>query len=63
MAPEPDLEEFAILVRRTGLPLDGTDLSSLRDGYIKMQRLVGALNRPQDMTTEPPLIFRVDPEQ
>ena len=59
--PEISIEEFAVLARQTGLPLEEGQLERLREGFLKLQAMVADLNRPDEMTGELASIFRPEP--
>lgn len=48
---EPNFDDFAALVRQSGMPHDRVDLDRLFEGYLKLQIMMRALNRPADLTT------------
>jgi hypothetical protein len=48
---EPNFEDFVALVRQSGLPHDSVELERLFEGYLKLQRMIGTLNRPTDLGT------------
>lgn len=59
--PETSFEDFVVLVRQSGLPYDDTTLERLYDGYLKLRRMVTAVNRPSDLTTGLALDFKLEP--
>ena len=52
-----DKAEFAVLARRTGVPLTEEEIAALYVGYGFLERLVADLDRPEDAALEPALIF------
>jgi hypothetical protein len=50
--------EFAVLARRSGVPLTEAEITTLYEGYGLLQRLVADLDRPADAAVEPALTFR-----
>lgn len=48
---------FAVLVRRSGVPLTDEDVAVLYEGYGWLERLVAELDRPSDERAEPATVF------
>ena len=57
MEPNIGKAEFAVLARRSGVPLNDEDLAKLYEGYGWLERLVLDLDRPDDARAEPALVF------
>ena len=55
--PSIDQAEFAVLARRSGVPLSEEDIAVLYEGYGWLERLVLELDRPADAAVEPVLVF------
>lgn len=58
---EPAFDDFVVIVRQSGLPLDGIDLKQLFDGYLKFQAMIHPLKRPSDLETGLAVLFRPEP--
>jgi hypothetical protein len=61
MTPPIDDAAFAALVAASGLPLDPTQVASLREGYALLAPLLERLHAPLPREAEPALTFT--PEQ
>jgi hypothetical protein len=57
----PTPEEFAALLKRTGLELTPAHQADLRAGYIELQRHLPRLRRANDPALEPAMVFRTKP--
>ena len=57
LEPSIGLTEFAVLARRSGVPLSDGDIVVLYEGYGWLERLVVELDRPADAAIEPVLVF------
>ena len=49
--------EFALMARRSGVPLSDDDIDTLYEGYGWFERLVLDLDRPADARAAPALVF------
>ena len=60
---EFDIDEatFAVLARRSGVPLNEGQTATLLEGYRLFAKLVADLERPTDAKVEPALIFVPEP--
>ena len=52
--PEP---EFAMMARRTGLPLSAEQVTTLYEAYGWVEAMVATLHRDRPRETEPAVIF------
>jgi hypothetical protein len=52
-----DKSEFAVLARRSGVPLTDEDIAALYEGYGWFEQLVADLERPADVEVESALTF------
>lgn len=50
-------EEFAVLARRSGVPLTDAEVEILLEGYVLIEQLRADLDRPADAAVEPALVF------
>lgn len=57
LEPNIDKAEFAVLARRSGVPLSDEEIALLYEGYGWFERFVADLDRPADARAEPALIF------
>ena len=48
---ETSFDDFVVLLRQKDFPQDGIQVEQLYEGYLKLQRLIGELNRPSDPDT------------
>jgi hypothetical protein len=55
--PSIDQNEFAVLARRSGVPLSDAEIATLYEGYVWFEQLVADVDRPADVAVEPALIF------
>jgi hypothetical protein len=58
VTPSIDKAAFAVLARRSGVPLTDEDIATLYEGYYWFEQLVADLDRPADAAAEPALVFR-----
>jgi hypothetical protein len=55
--PSIDKTTFAVLARRSGVPLTDDEITTLYEGYGLLEQIVAELDRPVDAALEPALIF------
>lgn len=58
MKPSASAEEFAVMARRTGIPLTDEQIATLYEAYGWVEAMTATLHRQRDISVEPALIFR-----